>query len=110
MDDDDGDDFEEGDGDEDGDDWRVGKCDSDHWNPILGIRLTLPERGCCWQLICNIRKNYDILHWKYLLTNCLMGGLTLPERGCCWQLTCIMKAFAKKCFGSKNNMLKRIIR
>ena len=45
MDDDDGDDFEEGDGDEDGDDWRVGKCDSDHWNPILGIRLTLPERG-----------------------------------------------------------------
>ena len=44
MDDDDGDDFEEGDGDED-DNWRVGKCDSDHWNPILGIRLTLPERG-----------------------------------------------------------------
>ena len=38
----DADDDDAGD-DDDEDDCRVGKCDSDHWNPILGIRLTLTE-------------------------------------------------------------------
>ena len=52
----DDDDVDADDGDDDDEeeegDCRVGKCDSDHWNPILGIRLTLTERGCR-QLTCN---------------------------------------------------------
>ena len=86
MDDDDED--EDGD-DEDEDDWRVGKCDSDHWNPILGIRLTLPERGCCRQLTCDeCKKNIIFCIGKYLLKDYQIRRLTLPERGCCSQLTC----------------------
>ena len=64
----DADDDDAGD-DDDEDDCRVGKCDSDHWNPILGIRLTLTERGCRQRTCneCSGKNEKDALHKKDMI-------------------------------------------